>query len=155
MIAIKSRERFDEPVSQQVLDRALERGALRKNGLHATTVRYLDDLQSLLIGFVDGSAVVLPIKNYLELEGLRAADLAQFEIVLGGSTLCLAEKDLHLSIAGLVLASKPLMEMAATLVAAKNGARSSVAKSRAARENGAKGGRPRKPAQTPQQGGEI
>lgn len=152
MAVIKSQERFDEPVSQQVLDRALERGAQRKNGLQATTVRYLADLQSLLIGFTDSSAVVLPIKNYPELEALVAADLDEFEIALGGSTLCLAEKDLHLSIAGLVLASEPLMEMATTLVAARNGSRISTAKSRAARENGAKGGRPRKLAQRPRSG---
>jgi hypothetical protein len=70
------------------------------------------------------------------------------EVGLAGSALCLDERDLHISIAGLVFASMPLMEMAATVIASRNGQRSSLAKARASRENGAKGGRPRQAAAT-------
>lgn len=150
---MKGCHHIDEPVTESVLSRALQRGDVkRRRGLQATTVRYLDDLKSLLIGFADATAVVLPVRNYPELEQLPASDLEQFQIILGGCALGLASRDLHLSIAGMVSASQPLMEMATTLVAARNGARVSDAKSNASRQNGAKGGRPRKNTGQPQDG---
>ena len=71
-------------------------------------------------------------------------DLKQMAVGFGGSALCLEERDLHVSIAGLVSASLPLMEMATALVAARNGRRNSEVKAKTSRENGLKGGRPRK-----------
>ena len=61
---------------------------------------------------------------------------------MAGSALCLDAHDLHVSIAGLVAASAPLMEMATALVVSRNGSRSSASKTVAARENVQKGGRP-------------
>jgi hypothetical protein len=145
MKTVKAQERFDEPVTAEGLAQAIERGRKRRvPALHATAVQYLAARQSLLIGFADQSAVALPVKNYPELAGLDAAELDHLAIGFGGSALCLAERDLHVSIAGLVSASQPLMELAATVIAARNGSRSSEAKTQAARENGQKGGRPRK-----------
>jgi hypothetical protein len=86
----------------------------------------------------------LPVKNHPELARLTPAELKRLELGFGGSALCLQTRDLHISIAGLISASMPLMEMAATMIASRNGSRSSRAKALAARENGAKGGRPRK-----------
>jgi len=149
MKTVKAQERFDEPVTATVLEQAIERGRNRRGkGLHATAVQYLPKLESLLIGFVDFSAVALPVKNYPELAQLSRAELDHMALGFGGSALCLDERDLHVSIAGLVSASKPLMEMAATVIAARNGSRSSAAKTQASRENGQKGGRPRKLAAT-------
>ena len=99
--------------------------------------------QSLLIVFADQSAVSLPIKNYPELASLPQGELKALELGFDGSALCLEARDLHISIAGLVSASQPLIEMAATLIAARNGSKSSAVKARAARENGKSGGRPR------------
>ncbi|QDQ27938.1 DUF2442 domain-containing protein [Chitinimonas arctica] len=145
MKSVKAQERFDEPVTDKGLAQAIERGRKRRvPGLHATAVQYLPAQQSLLIGFVDQSAVALPVKNYPELAGLSAGELEQLVIGFGGSAVCLEERDLHMSIAGLVSASKPMMELAASVIAARNGSRSSEAKAQAARENGLKGGRPRK-----------
>ncbi|GKQ56450.1 hypothetical protein ACU6VG_17130 [Sphaerotilus sulfidivorans] len=44
----------------------------------------------------------------------------------------------------LVSASQPLMDLAATVIAVRNGSRRTEAKAQASRENGRKGGRPRK-----------
>ena len=149
MKTVKAQERFDEPVTATVLEQSIERDRNRRGkGLHATAVQYLPKLESLLIGFVDFSAVALPVKNYPELAQLSRAELDHLALGFGGSALCLDERDLHVSIAGLVSASKPLMEMAATVIAARNGSRSSAAKTQASRENGQKGGRPRKLAAT-------
>lgn len=135
---------LDEPVTVEVLRRAVERGRQRRPALHASAVQYLADSQSLRIGFSDLSAVVLPVKNYPELAQLSCTQLERLVLGFAGSALCLEEQDLHVSIAGLVSASVPLMEMAATVVASRNGSRSSASKAGAARENGRKGGRPRK-----------
>ncbi len=145
MKTIKARDRFDEPVTPAVLARAIARGKeLRPPGLRASAVQYLRPLKSLLIGFTDHSAIVLPVKNYPELAQLSAPELGRLSIGFGGGALCLEERDLDVSIAGLVSASAPLMAMAASVIAARNGSRSSEAKAAASRENGAKGGRPRK-----------
>ena len=75
---------------------------------------------------------------------LSGTELGNLALGFAGSALCLEEQDLHVSIAGLVSASAPLMEMAAIVIASRNGSRSTVAKAIASRENGQKGGRPRK-----------
>lgn len=144
MTTIKTQSRFDEVVTQEVLEQAIERGSKRaRGGVHATSVRYVAILESLLIGFADQSAVSLPIKNYPELASLTPTELNALELCFGGSALSLEARDLHVSIAGLVSASGALMDMAATLIAARNGSKSSQVKAQAARANGQNGGRPR------------
>lgn len=144
MKAVQAKERFDEPVTEAVLAQAIARGRKRHQGLHATAVQYLSTRKSLLIGFADQSAVTLPVKNYPELAELSTAELNHLVVGFGGSARCLEARDLHVSIAGLVSASQSLMEMAATVIAARNGSRSSDLKVQTSRENGQKGGRPRK-----------
>ena len=145
MKTLKVNQGIDEPVTTRVLAQAIERGRKKRSeGLHATAVQYLPSRKCLLIDFADQSAVALPVKNYRELVKLSANELDHLTVGFGGSALCLEERDLHVSIAGLVLASKPLMALAVTMIAARNGSRSSAAKALASRENGLKGGRPRK-----------
>jgi hypothetical protein len=145
MKTIKAKDRFDEPVTQEVLEQVIARGHLRRSpDVHATGVQYVSTLHSLLVSFADQSAVALPVKNYPELSALSAKQLKQMAVGFGGSALCLDERDLHVSIAGLVSASQSLMQMAVTMVAARNGSRSSAVKAQTSRDNGLKGGRPRK-----------
>lgn len=144
---VKAKPGFDEPVTEEALAQAIERGRVRRRpGLQATDVHYLSAFASLLIRFADQSAVALPVKNYPELAVLKPAELKRLALGFGGSALCLDERDLHVSIAGLVSASQPLMDMATSVVAARQGAVRSEAKALASRENGRLGGRPRKPA---------
>ena len=144
MSIVTARTLFDEPVTDDVLRRAVARGHQRRSALHASAVQYMADSQSLRIGFSDLSAVILPVKNHPELAQLSRTQLDGLVLGFAGSAICLEEQDLHISIAGLVSASVPLMAMAATVVASRNGSRSSASKAVAARENGQKGGRPRK-----------
>ncbi len=144
MKAVKASVLFDERVTAEVLNRAIEAGHRREGqGFHAITVQYLPQLGSLLFSFADNSAVALPVKNYPELADLDERELQMLSLDFGGSALCLPARDLHVMIAGLVSASQPLMSMAKSLVAARNGQKTSSAKSAAARENGRKGGRPK------------
>ena len=144
MSIVTARTLFDEPVTDDVLRRAVAPGHQRRSALHASAVQYMADSQSLRIGFSDLSAVILPVKNHPELAQLSRTQLDGLVLGFAGSAICLAEQDLHISIAGLVSASVPLMAMAATVVASRNGSRSSASKAVAARENGQKGGHPRK-----------
>jgi hypothetical protein len=84
------------------------------------------------------------VKHYPEFDGFEAEDYADLKVGLCGTALFHEEKDLHVSIAGMISASKPLMNMAASVVSSRNGRQSSAAKAEAARANGKKGGRPRK-----------
>jgi len=145
MKSIQAREHHDEPVTADVLARALAEGRKRQGpALNAKQVRYLPEFHALAVSFADKAAILLPVKKYPELARLTQEELARIEVGYAGCAICLDERDLHISIAGLVSASKPLMDLAATVIASRNGKRSSVAKAKAARENGHKGGRPRK-----------
>lgn len=143
MKTIKAKVQADNPVTESSLDKAIERGELRrKNSLQATAVTYLPPC--LAVSFEDGSGVLLPVANYPEFDDFEGEELASLTVGYAGTALCHEGKDLHVSIAGLISASKPLMAMAASVVASRNGRQSSAAKSEAARANGRKGGRPRK-----------
>ena len=145
MKTVKAKIHDDESVTQDVLARAVELGRKRRSTtLHAKGVRYLPEFEALAVSFADKVAVLLPVKKYSELARLSPTELGRIQVGLGGSALCLSERDLHVSIAGLVSASKPLMALASSVIAARNGSRNSEAKALAARENGQKGGRPRK-----------
>lgn len=68
----------------------------------------------------------------------------RLKLGMEGIAICLDEKDLHISIVGLVVASESLMALSVAVTASLNGSRSSVTKAQTSRENGMKGGRPRK-----------
>ena len=143
MKTIKAKLQVDRPVTEEVLDEAIERGQLRhKSGLQVTAVTFQD--ACLTIRFEDGTGVLLPVKLFPEFDGFEAKDFAGLTVGLSGTALCNEEKDLHVSIAGMISASKPLMNMAASVISSRNGRQSSAAKAEAARANGKKGGRPRK-----------
>src|SRR3990167_5175367 len=145
MAKTKSTRRTDMPVTAKALAQAVERGSKRNDsGIRAASLRYLPLIKSLLVVFADKTAVALPVHNYPELSKLTVAQLKRVSLGIAGSALCLEEADLHVSIAGLVGASAPLRRMAVTIAAARNGSRTSESKAMAARENGLKGGRPRK-----------
>ncbi|MHC8341142.1 DUF2442 domain-containing protein [Pseudomonas sp. HLT2-19-2] len=143
MKSIKAKVQVDWPVTEEALDEAIEQGEQRRNsGLNATAVSFLEPC--LAVSFEDGSGVLLPVKNYPEFDGFETKDFTNLIVGYAGTALCHDDKDLHISIAGMISASKPLMDMAASVIASRNGRQSSAAKSAAARANGRKGGRPRK-----------
>lgn len=125
------------------VDKAIARGRkLKRLHANASNVRYEDGCIS--IGFSDGSRIMLPVAGLPEFEGFSSEDFQQLEVGFGGKALCCEARDLDVSITGLIATSQPLMDLAASLVASRNGRKSSAAKSAAARANGKKGGRPRK-----------
>jgi hypothetical protein len=143
MKTIQASIQADRPVTEETLEQAIQRGELsRRSGLNARAVTWTG--HSLVISFEDGSGVLLPAKNYPEFDGFDDEDFADLKVGFAGTALCHEGSDLQVSIAGLISASKPLMDMASSVIASRNGRQSSVAKAEAARANGKKGGRPRK-----------
>lgn len=131
------------PLTEADVDKAIARGRkLKRLYANASDVRYEDNCIS--IGFSDGSRVVLPVAGLTEFKGFSLEDFQRLEVGFGGKALCCEAQDLDVSITGLIATSKPLMDLATSLVASRNGRKSSAAKSAAARANGKKGGRPRK-----------
>lgn len=145
MKTIKAREHYDEPVTQRVLNRAIDQGGKRDTpNIQATTLRFMGELNALAIGFADQTALLLPVANYPELRELSVKELEQIELGFGGKAVCLEHRDLHISISGMISASESLMGVASSLIASRNGRRISAAKATASKTNGLKGGRPRK-----------
>ena len=143
MKIVKAKVRPYAPITDADIDKAIARGRkLKRLYANASNVRYENDCIS--IGFSDGSRVVLPVAGLPEFEGFSLQDFEQLEVGFGGKALCCEARDLDVSITGLVATSQPLMDLATSMVASRNGRKSSAAKAAAARANGKKGGRPRK-----------
>jgi hypothetical protein len=149
MSIVVPKQPVDEPVTDAVMEEAVARGTLRRRqSMHAVDLAYLPESEALRIGFADHSAVILPLGIYPELAALSLEERVLLTLGYAGSAVCLEERELHISISGLVSASADLMAMASGVVAARNGSRTTDAKASAARENGRKGGRPRRTAAT-------
>ena len=145
MKTIKAQELDDQPVTQRVLNQAIDQGRKRNApNIQPTTLRFLSELNALAIGFSDQTALLLPVANYPELRELSVKELEQIELGFGGKAVCLEHRDLHISISGMISASESLMGVASSLIASRNGRRISAAKATASKTNGLKGGRPRK-----------
>lgn len=143
MTVVKAKVYPDVPLTEADVDKALVRGRkLKRLYASASSVSHADGC--ICIGFSDGSRILLPVAGLAEFEGFSSKDFEQLEVGFGGKALCCEPRDLHVSITGLVSTSPPLMDLAASMVASRNGRKSSAAKSAAARANGKKGGRPRK-----------
>ncbi|WP_332853938.1 DUF3606 domain-containing protein [Duganella sp. S19_KUP01_CR8] len=124
MKTIIARKPYGKPVTGEVRDDAIARGRVRSfAGPHATALRYLKSRRAIELDFADRTAITLPIEKYGELASLSEEALSQLELGFGGSVLCLDERDLHISIAGLVAASQPLKEVAAAVTAVRVGDR--------------------------------
>ncbi|MEZ1317317.1 hypothetical protein QIW53_14945 [Pseudomonas fluorescens] len=148
MTTIQAKKGAGRPVTEAVLEKAIRRGQHRqKKTFEATSVAFIEPC--LAVCFIDGAGVLLPVRQYPEFDDFAVEDYADLTVGHAGTALCHEGKDLHISIAGMISANKPLMDMAASLIASRNGRQSSAAKAEAARENGRKGGRPRK-TETPE-----
>ncbi|MCU0072000.1 hypothetical protein N8H71_10380 [Pseudomonas koreensis] len=143
MKTVKAGLHADRPVTETRLDEAVDRGGLRRrSSLQAVSVAF--QKPCLVIHFEDDSGVLLPVNLYREFDDFEPDDFNGLNVGFAGTALCHDGKDLQVSIAGMISASQPLMAMAASVIASRNGRQSSTAKAEAARANGRKGGRPRK-----------
>jgi len=130
--------------------RAVEVGEREaREQFRASSVRYLVDCDAIEILTMRDGGFVVPRRLVGALQDATAADLAELQVWPDGSMIEIAGKDLHVLVHGLITAALPVLlprPVVAGMFAAQGGSARSKAKAATARENGKKGGRPRKRA---------
>ncbi len=124
---------------------ARERGAETAKRLAARSACYKPRTKRLEITLTNGISLLVPVAYVEGLHHASLADLREIEIFGLGSALVFPALDVVVSVHGLidgVFGSKAWMRD----IGRAGGSTKSAAKSAAARENGRKGGRPRKAA---------
>jgi hypothetical protein len=110
----------------------------RAQGLRAASARLDRKGGRIVLELTNGFLVGIPITALVDIAEASASQLAGVQVSPSGSALYFDALDAHYSVSGLVLAMTP------TEIGRAGGKSRSSAKRRAARANGAKGGRPRK-----------
>lgn len=131
-------------VTESEFERAEARTrALRETG-YAVAVRYDRKASRIVVSLNTGVQLAVPVRLIEGLAGASAEDLADIEISPAGLGLYWPKLDVDVYVPGLlqgVFGSKRWM---AQQLGAAGGHSRSAAKTAAARENGRRGGRPRK-----------
>lgn len=122
---------------------ARARGAVRKRkGLRATDVRFDRKTQRIVLELTSDYLFAFPVRAIPALRAMNSAQLAAVELHSSGISLRWDAQDVDLSVAGVLLSAIGEKEQRRQL-ASLAGKVSSEAKTKAARANGAKGGRPK------------
>src|SRR5262245_7543709 len=129
---------------EQEFEDATRRGEERiQRAPWATGVRYDRRTRKVVIDLNNGCTLLLPPELAQGLGGATAAELANMRILGPGTTVSWPALDIQFSVTGL-LAGVFGTRLWMSELGRAGGRVKSVAKSRAARRNGAKGGRPRR-----------
>ena len=119
----------------------------RKRGDLAASARYEPDRNRVHVELLSGSALAIPVELIQGLKGATPAQLREVVVTGRGYGLYWQALDVDVAVPDLIAGS--LGTRAWMRALAKQGGKStSVAKAAAARENGRRGGRPRKQAAT-------
>jgi hypothetical protein len=119
--------------------------------VRAQAVRYVPDRDAIEIVTTRNAGFLIPRGWIGALQDVPIEDLAKLEIWPDGSAIELEDRDIHISVHGLMTAILPAMlppRAVAAIFASRGGKATSDAKRSSAQANGRKGGRPRKAAKT-------
>ncbi len=123
------------------IDAALQRGQVARNSEpRATSATYDARSQNVVIGLSNGVTISVPVDLVEGLAGATAAERAEVEIQGSGYGLHWPRLEIDVSVLGLFAGVFGTRAHMARLA----GQATSTAKAAASRQNGAKGGRPRK-----------
>jgi hypothetical protein len=115
--------------------------------IRAQAVRYVPDRDAIEIVTTRNAGFLIPRQWISALQDVPTEDLARLEIWPDGSAIELEDRDIHISVHGLMTAILPAMlppRAIAAIFASRGGKAISDAKRSSAQTNGRKGGRPRK-----------
>jgi hypothetical protein len=140
----KPQPRLSKAQFDQQYDAAVKRGAMEwEAGRRAVSARYDRGKKRIVMELSNGCIFGFPAATMPALTGMSEAQLARVTVSPAGSGLIWEAEDVDLSVPGLLLSSVGTAE-GMRILARKGGRAMSPAKAKAARANGAKGGRPRK-----------
>lgn len=115
--------------------------------IRAQAVRYVADQDAIEVVTTRHAGFLIPRTWVGALEGIPIEELVRLEVWPDGSAIELEGRDVHISVDGLMTAVLPAMvppRTVAAIFASRGGRATSDAKRSSARENGRRGGRPRK-----------
>jgi len=131
---------------------ALAAGRLEaETEIRAQAVRYVPDRDAIEIVTTRNAGLLIPRQWIGALQDVPADDLARLEVWPDGSAIELEDRDIHVSVHGLLTAILPAMlppRAVAAIFASRGGRATSEAKRSSAQANGRKGGRPKKTTRT-------
>ena len=119
--------------------------------IRAQSVRYVPDRDAIEVLTTRHAGFLIPRAWIGALQDVPVEELANLEVWPDGSAIELENRDIHISVDGLLTAVLPAMlpmGAVAAVFASRGGQATSDAKRSSAQENGRKGGRPRKAAKT-------
>jgi len=125
------------------IDAALERAKAHDKDPLARTVKYVQNLNLLIIGLNNGQRLVLPLEDVPEIGKLTKKQFENWELLGRGTAINFPEIDVALPIEGIIEGVYGVRRWMAE-VGKRGGSARTKAKQLASRANGAKGGRPRK-----------
>ena len=137
-----SRQLSDAEILAQIPAARRREAAQRKKGLRAVSARYDRKAQRVMLELSTGYLFAFPVRAIAALREATAAQLAAVTVHPSGISFGWDALDVDLSVPGLLLSAIGEKEQRRQL-ASLAGRVTSTAKAKAARENGAKGGRPK------------
>lgn len=133
-----------KPMTDEEYEAGLARGRKRlEKATIATTVSYDAKQDAIIVELSNDCAVRIPRRNVSEFAELRTAEMNNIRLSAIGDAIAVGSHDVHVDVGGLLRDVFPA-SLLGKRFAALGGKATSAAKARAARENGARGGRPRK-----------
>jgi hypothetical protein len=131
---------------------ALAAGRLEaETEIRALAVRYVPDRDCIEILTTRHAGFLIPRGWIGALQDVPIDDLSKLEVWPDGSAIEIEDRDIHISVDGLMTAILPAMlptRTVATIFASRGGKATSEAKRSSAQKNGRMGGRPRKRGKT-------
>jgi Protein of unknown function (DUF2442) len=122
-------------------------GVEAETEIRARAVRYVADRDAIEIVTTRHAGFLIPRGWIGALQDVPIEDLDKLDIWPDGSAIELEDRDIHISVDGLMTAILPAMlptRTVAAIFASRGGRATSEAKRSSAQENGRRGGRPRK-----------